>query len=86
MITMEEMDAELLVCPFCGGRANLQSSYDDPSLSGCWVRCGTCRASVGMSEAFDSMENTCGDFNCWQDAADAWNRRSPAQEAPKTQP
>jgi len=60
---------ELLPCPFCGSAAEYDSQRWRPayraefkSLTGHAITCSTCEAEIGL-------------FECYEDAAAAWNRR-----------
>ena len=60
---MSNMDYELKLCPFCGGKAEIVPVYDNESgFSGFSVCCADCY---------------CGTVGCEDelDAVDAWNSR-----------
>lgn len=78
MHTFESLNSSLTTCPFCGGAAELKSSYDVPDISGCWVECKNCPATVGLQHGFDTQEQSCGQFNELNDAVSAWNQRKTA--------
>lgn len=60
-------DAELLPCPFCGGRA--EAKKPDMSYEFTFIKCQECDA-----QTYEGVD--------FEDAAEAWNRRAPAVPVP----
>lgn len=63
-------DADLLPCPFCGGKA--EAKKPDPSYEFTLIKCQECDAQT--DERID-----------FADAAEAWNRRAPAAPVPQSE-
>lgn len=68
-------------CPFCDNKAGFEYPYpsyyarENKFLGGVWVSCMECFCEVGRA-GWDTQEEDCGHFDSFQEAADAWNRRS----------
>lgn len=61
-------DAELLPCPFCGGKA--EAKKPDMSYEFTLIKCQECDAQTDEGVDFE-------------DAAEAWNRRAPSASVPQ---
>lgn len=73
------MEVKLKPCPYCGGEAEFRSQFDQVLGRMWFIRCNSCHA---RSDLFAEYNNR-NIFNeiavvekTWQDAAEAWNRRT----------
>ena len=64
--------AELLPCPFCGGKAVIEHN-----LSAVSVICERCSAMMGRTTMTDSFRRGKLSFDRVKEAIEAWNTRTP---------